>query len=855
MPIDFDVIASWMDAGDLTSLTAALLAVDEQDRRALAGRLRLYTLPDRPRSLFDPALSYEEHQHRWRAEERRWPYRQAALRVAGAACLPRATDVVAWLRSPRFWDPVPADAAEAVARVLQAPGRPSAAAVARGLAGRLRPAQVDRQWPIVSALLRATGQTPPATEATVRGWLRETGLAADRLAADPWTPMMLPHAFSVPRVGDELDGSGPAALVRLCTVGGYDRAIMLADCLGRLGEGDRPGALRPFVALHRMMEPTLDETARRAQQYIGLLSSPHSTVAAIGQETLRALDDAGRLETGAVAEATFAVLARTEKKLVRPQLAWLDAALKRKPDPELYAALLTGLGSPATDLAELTLTIAIRHLPAIGAAGRELLADAAVLLDGDLRRRADAVLGDAAPGPVPTPVIPSAPAPAAPMPAPFGSVDEVAAAAAVLVRRGREFSDPVLLERLLDGLVRFARTDRDALAAALRPVIPAHMGSPVIDLLRAITDGHWTKRFPQYVERMAPPYWMLAGRVNELGRQIPYTAPAGLLATPATVDGHVDPARVLALLRAAEADGLSPRPYDLSQALLRLPRTVDAAIADAAERLTTPAGRAFAAWLRDGGLPDPAVVIRQPCTHGPGCGCTREDQRRTVVVTPAGETALTVPPGLLDIDGGPSSLGDGGAASWPMVLPNHREIIAAHLQPHLATAIADQRGGACAVLPVLARSGGPFGPAIALCLAHGLTAARPADRVAAVDAFLILAGRPDVDGGLVGRELAALFGTESLVLTRVVATLAEAMRAGAAPQVWDATRRLIPAVLAVTPAAPGTPDLLALAASAASAAKATATLPEVAAVAARGGRSRLVTEAARLVRTLDLCRP
>ncbi|MDQ0364284.1 hypothetical protein [Catenuloplanes indicus] len=127
--------------------------------------------------------------------------------------------------------------------------------------------------------------------------------------------------------------------------------------------------------------------------------------------------------------------------------------------------------------------------------------------------------------------------------------------------------------------------------------------------------------------------------------------------------------------------------------------------------------------------------------------------------------------------------------------------------------------------------------------------------VAPVDAFLILSSRPDIDSGLVGRELAALLRTGSLVLTRVIAALAEATHAGTSPQVWDAARALIPAVLAVTPAAPGTPDLLALAASAASASRSTATLPEVAAVAARGGRSRLVTEAARPVRTLGLRRP
>ncbi|GAB7045797.1 hypothetical protein [Catenuloplanes indicus] len=853
MPIAFNELASWLDEGSLVPLTNALLAADETERRALAGQLRQHELLRRPHDVFDDALSHEERRRRWREDEVRRPYRQAALRVAGAACLPRAAAIVSWLRSARFPDPMPAGTADAIVRVLSAPGRPSAAAVARGLAGRLRPAQVDAQWPIISALLRATGQTPVPTEATVRGWLRETGLDVERLDADPWTPLMLPHVFSIPRVGGELDGSGPGALTRLCEIGGCDRAVLLADCLMRLGQGDRLGALRPFVTMHRLLAPTLDETARHATEYAGLLSSPYSTVAGIGLETLRALDDAGRLTSGAVAEAGFAALARTEKKLFRAQLAWLNATLARKPDPEVYAALVSGLASPAPDLAERALAVAVKHLPAIGEAGRELLAAAAETLDGDLCRQVNAVLGRAT-APVEPVALPPVP-PVAAMPAPLGSVAEVAAAAAVLVRPGREWSDPVLLELLLDGLVRFAAEDRKALASALRPVVGPRAGSAVARLVCAIVDGHWVKPGPGPFGPVAPPSAMLAERVDELGRAIPYTAPPGLLATPATVDGHVDPARVLALLESAERSGWAPRPYDLSQALLRLPRTVDASITAAAGRLTTPAGRAFADWLRKGGLPDPVVVMRQPCTHGPDCWCTPEGQRRTAEIASIPAGGLSLPAGLLEVtEERPAGVSRPGLGAWPMVLPGHREVIAAHLRPYLADTITDRRIDVGYVLPVLAQSGGPFGPATALCLAHGLTAARVSDRVAAVDAFLALAARRELDGALVGRELAALFSCGEIVLTRVVAALAETARAGAGAQVWDVACALIPAVLTVTPVVAGAADLLALAASVAPAGQATAPPPEVSAVAARGGRSRLVTEASRLRRVLRMSR-
>ncbi len=70
---------------------------------------------------------------------------------------------------------------------------------------------------------------------------------------------------------------------------------------------------------------------------------------------------------------------------------------------------------------------------------------------------------------------------------------------------------------------------------------------------------------------------------------------------------------------------------------------------------------------------------------------------------------------------------------------------------------------------------------------------------------------------------------------------------GAPAEVWAAARALVPAALG---ASSGGPDLLALATAAASAVGARESIPELDAVATRGGRTRLITEAARLARTL-----
>jgi hypothetical protein len=189
-------------------------------------------------------------------------------------------------------------------------------------------------------------------------------------------------------------------------------------------------------------------------------------------------------------------------------------------------------------------------------------------------------------------------------------------------------------------------------------------------------------------------------------------------------------------------------------------------------------------------------------------------------------------------------------AGWPLVLPGHREIVAAHVQPFLVPGADQDRHGGTGVLPALARSGGPFGPAMALCLAYGLAARHEPDRRPAVDALRHLASTGGLDAPLVGRELGHLLTAGCVVLGRIVPALAEVQREGAPHLVWAIARTLVPVLLRMNRPPQATPDLLALAASAAATIGARADLPEVAALAGRPGRTRLTTEAGRLARTL-----
>jgi hypothetical protein len=409
---------------------------------------------------------------------------------------------------------------------------------------------------------------------------------------------------------------------------------------------------------------------------------------------------------------------------------------------------------------------------------------------------------------------------------------------------------------------------------------------------------------------------MLVERLGEIGRLMTGSPPPALLATPATVDGHVDPARVLGLLVTADQDGWQPGPFDLSQAVLRLPRTIGPEILVGAERLVSPAGRFFATWLRGGGLPDPTVVVGEAvwhrCSPPEACTCLRPrrvrrissfeppalpvpvssaalppqaDPPMQVVLTPdalpappeptglrwttpgpprtpdnasreerpaAALPALAVPEGLLGIPVNrgrtPKRRHNESVVAWPMVLPGHPEIIAAHALPEILGAIDGEDRFQLGVLPVLAASTGPSGPATALCVALGLSADQAPGRVFAIDAFVGLAVRGKLDAALVGRELANLHRGGRVTVKRVAACLTEAVRAGLAAEVWATAREMLPAVLADP--GPGTPDLLAVAEAAAAVVHATDDLPELSAVATRPGRNRLITEAARLAGTL-----
>jgi hypothetical protein len=344
-------------------------------------------------------------------------------------------------------------------------------------------------------------------------------------------------------------------------------------------------------------------------------------------------------------------------------------------------------------------------------------------------------------------------------------------------------------------------------------------------------------------------------RVAEIAPRLHTDPLPFLLATPTWSTGTIDPAVLVERLAAYERAGTAPGPADLDLALLRLDREVPPEAVTAAAELTTPAGRRLAARLAAGPLPDPAVFRERQRlglrTPRPGVLV------RTEAV--AGHEDFSEPfrsllGGYDPLTGGRCRCGDGGAelGAQPLaLLPQHREIVAARMLVSFAWLAYDESiEEAADVLPVLAESGGPAGPATHLLLAYGLGARRPEERLAAVDALLVLAARGQLDAERLGRDVAELTHLRRLTLQRVVEALRELVRTGAYATAWAVLSAALPPLLA-DEAPHGLPAVLTLAADSAEGCGARGSIAELDALAARPGSSQTVKQARRLKSALD----
>lgn len=810
--------------------------------------------------------------------------RTPALLVAGAGCLPTAVQVAAWLNRREFrfqrgrgaliiqaltdrgvtWAP------EIIGRVVDAlPTRDDW--------------QLEIEWRFAAELIVASGAPTPRDDPFVIGWAMQQGYGRglttlERLRSDPFLPDLLPRLFEVDGVGAYLTsltgetGSSitafPAALATLAAEGQVDRDVLLDGCLGRFLRGGPAAQLRGSVQLHTALAPTEAETEARTLDYARLLPATAPAVATLAQTALRRLDRAGRLELDTLLEGAAAILRRSDRALVRAQLSWLDSVARRERDRvgDVLETVEHAFGQEDVGLQERALAIVEAHASACTPEVRARLAARAARLSADLPARARSSLGD--PGPVASAgvaAVVAVPARRETVRA-IGSSAELAAELAALGQGGK-----VELERVLEAIVRLAATDRAGLLNAVAPVMARHekataeyAASPwfgpslldkVLDIVRTVRDkrpgpglaarargegGGW---IDHALERF------VARRLAEAGLWVSERPVPFLLSTPTWTTGHIDPHALVDRIAAAEAGGGRPWSTDMTQAILRLPRTIDPDATARAARLASPEGRLLAEVLRAGGTPDPRtrrVVVRRLRGRGESVADkARPDD--AVFVAVDGVHADPVVQTLFRLDP-PVPMGHGAEVLWPAVLPSHREVIAAHMLDHFEYGFR----GTFDALVLLAECEGPCGPAMVLAVAYGLSAQHPEGRIAAVDALVALLSSGELEPGALGAELGALSVGGQVKLSRAVTSLTELAKAAPEAAVASVALGSVPSLLAHAKPPHGTPDLLALASRhvrPGSTVDADA-VTHLAAVAARGGSSRLVTEASRLHRIL-----
>ncbi|WP_433367868.1 DUF6493 family protein [Actinoplanes sp. CA-142083] len=901
MSLGWGALRHRAEQGDVDGVREMLLEAGEEERRSFATGLK--------------DLSPEDW---WRSAG---AYGLVILGTAPTAA--KAATLLARRDMRDRWSQIPVPHAVAVVRARELPW---VGDLGGRLAERLNPREAwSGGWEFVAALLAESGTAPPLTEGVVRGWLSgvlqyDQRPFADRLRHSPYLDLMMPALFEMDGIGAELNGYSwdhetstptfPAAVATLVAEGRLDRTTILDATIDRLVRGDRPAWLRPFALLHDRLAPTAGEMAGHAPDYARLLPDAPSAIAGLAQKALRAVDEAGLLELDMLLEASRPTLVRKEKALVKAQLSWLDRVARRESSPAVVEVMGAAFEHPALDIQERALTLIARRAGLLDAEALGDLGSAASQLGGDLPGRAALVFESSPPVSVspPAPVagpVSSAPPPEsassapplgpAEMPAAIGSVVELAEEVGALLH------DPAAVrwERVLAGLVALRsgadlsplqhlldrhhdKFDQEwwpphyALGAVVRAVVErqepekprvAWHWEGLVSAVRALWSGGKQPKLGGAPDRLLQ---LRTAEVTTLVRQSPIST---LLATPTHVNGSLDASVLVERLRRAEAEGWEPWPLDFEQALLRLPRGTSPTVADG---LTSPAGQRLAAWLAGGGLPDPlSARIEQPSgkTYADPVGPPPAIGRVLVNLTPVRPGTLSVEEQILTLSRRPTvrygafaDVRNGSALT--AALPHHREVCAAWaLQGLAALADQDQRGGA-EILPLLAECDGPLGPAMSLAMAYVLAARHEPDRVAAIDAFLLMAtssepfaapvsrdpsesfaapvgrdlGEPFAPP--VGRDLGALAAGGLVKLNRAVLSLSDAHRAGASAAVWEVLGAALPALLSQAPR--GLPDVLELASVVAAAVGAKEEIEGLADLAGKKGGSRMLKEARRL---------
>ncbi|MFI6292890.1 hypothetical protein ACIBEJ_14980 [Nonomuraea sp. NPDC050790] len=681
----WEAVRKAVDAYDMHAVARLAAGFGVDERREVAVELAAYLPVARANGEQDEARRRERDIERWQELHAREPGTSIyslpeaqelmrprvldrwiePMRVAGAATLPGAAAVAAWLgrrelrRRTARWEETVDDVPHLLA-VLTA--RPTAwqSDLAVRLALRLRGARFepDNQVRLVLEMLRRTGAEPPAHDPLTLAWLAASTPSSATLAKDVLLDAMVPRLFETEGVGRALRDSTewPKALHKLTALSltgaaRVSRKALLSGCVGRFLRGGQAADLRFFVRLHDLLDPTDGEVAERGRDYLRLLHSAPGNVAELALKRVRRL---GELPVQEAGEAVLGLLFRPEGKLVVAGLGWLERLLRDPAhDLDAYAAALaTALAGESAAVRERAVKLAVKHQARFSPLGAETIRQALELLPADQGDTLAAAFGgeanspEQAPAPLPPRSLPRPPEP--------GRFESAPATPEELAELRPSPYDWVSSELWLDAFVRLADRDRAALAAGLAPLAvqcddlrywTSPWGEPAdwaVAMARELNEPGAERTAPSRAGRPASetspmreqilsnlggvPTRTMAERLPEpeicdASRYVPvarfaevYSAlldgrlPPYLLGTPSRADGGLDAAVLVERLE-GYPDGVVPLPWDLRQALLRLRRSGREELVDRARRLPGEAGRQIAKRLTDRPA-EPRVTLR-----------------------------------------------------------------------------------------------------------------------------------------------------------------------------------------------------------------------------------------------------
>ncbi|MEV6711105.1 DUF6493 family protein [Lentzea sp. NPDC051208] len=816
----FARIQALIEAGHAYPLEEALKGLTAEQRKECAKDL----------------IAYEKAH---RASDRRWQYGEQ-LAIAGAGLLPSASSLTPWLvryRISTHHGRRHDDRVGALVDVLRHRELTWIPDLVTRIAAKM-PARERWRQDLLHVVLEFCGDAPPDSDGFLLHFMDLGGHTRWKPAFDALIPRML-----------EVVGSGGIMGFRRqwpeFLRDRADRQVLLDCCLARLQQGGTAAEVGGFLVLHEIIEVTVEEIAAHARDYVAMLPDSRSTVAGLAQDRLKRLDEAERLDFGLLCEASRWVFGRTEKKLVRAQLTWLGKHGKANPD-EVVLVAAELFAHESDDLRGQAVKLIAKHLGNAGDTTQAQIRTLAEQLPGDLAAQIGGTTSQE-----------QAPELAAfeprPFPSPIATLDELTTELLSAFGRNSSYVEPSTAERIIEAVVRFAWEDREALGRAIRPFsentpwFDHSQHSPRSELIGAVLDArdkprplkHEVSTDLDFARNRKAEHGIgavgdeLAKRLYEIGRGLVHLPKPALVSTPTEMSGLLDPVTLADRLARAEAEGWEPWQRDLRQALQRLPRDTDAAVFAS---LTSNAGAKVRDWLAN--RTDPEIAIAERAYRHPW----RYDSYM-------GETGLyaTVTPGLEEPEQFLRQHDDWGSMKewWPSLLPAQREVVAAHLVPHLRARTAS-KGADGPLLPMLAEAHGPAGPALHLALSYGLGAELTVNRAHAVDAVLILAARDQLDGSTLGEFLGRLLDCGDLVMNRVVPGLRDAARSGAARQIWNALTTAVPRLWTHNRAA----DVIELAVELAQRLQPGGTVGGLAEVAARKGSSKAVVQAKRLMSAL-----